>query len=82
MHANKFLTIFQEKHVSQHSWKIVRNPFAVLPSGSVKKHCSVYTEPFVWITKPSVNTELLQNQLNGSTAFACIVALQSRGEGP
>ena len=27
-HPNGFLTIFQEKYIFKHSWKIVRRPFA------------------------------------------------------
>ena len=30
MHANRFLTIFQEQHIFQHSWKIFRYPFVCI----------------------------------------------------
>ena len=30
MHADKFLTTFQEEHICQHSWKIVQNPFTCM----------------------------------------------------
>ena len=48
MHANRFWTIFQEKYVCQHDWKVLRNPFTcmdVLRSmWKGPNHCKIFME--------------------------------------